>query len=225
MRFSLTASYKSIFSAITQTAFYIALKFHEHNNGKQLTAKYISTMDSITPEYLHIILNHLPLIGFLAAVIPLLIGAALKKVELVRTGVLLVLLFGAPAYFIIETGEEAADRLKDGEIGVVLDELSHGIMHEHEERAETAIIAIYITLGLAVLCLAATFKMKKAGMPLAWITLLSLVVSLGLTTWTAQAGGKIRHPEFRTEADIKAMQAHSEAEEEPHSHAESTPNP
>ena len=180
-------------------------------------------MDSITPEYLHIILNHLPLIGFLAAVIPLLIGVVLKKVDLVRTGLLLVLLFGAPSYFIMETGEEAEDRLAHGETSVVIDELSHDFLHEHEERAETTIIAIYITLGLAVLCLVATFKMKKAGLPLAWITVLSLVVSLGLTAWTAKAGGQIRHPEFRTEADIKAMQTHSEPE--PHLHGESHSEP
>lgn len=177
-------------------------------------------MNPITPEYLHIILNHLPLIGFLAGGIPLLIGALLKKEALVRIGALLVLVFGAPAYFIMETGKEAEERLAHGETAAVIDELSHEFLHEHEERAEIAIIAIYVTLGLTVLCLAATFTVKKAGTPLAWITLLALAVSLGLTAWTAQAGGRIRHPEFRTEADIQAVQTHTEPEEEPHEHGE-----
>ena len=182
-------------------------------------------MDRYTPEYIHIILNHLPLVGFLAGGIPLLIGALFKKEALVRTGVLLVLVFGAPAYFIMETGQEAEERLAHGETAAVIDELSHEFLHEHEERAEIAIISIYVTLGLAVLCLAATFSVKKTVTPLAWVTLLSLAVSLGLTTWTAQAGGRIRHPEFRTEADIKAVQTHTEPEEEPHEHIEPHPEP
>ncbi len=182
-------------------------------------------MDRFTPEYIHIILNHLPLVGFLAGGIPLLIGALFKKEALVRTGVLLVLVFGAPAYFIMETGEEAEERLAHGETEVVIDELSHEFLHEHKERADIAIISIYVTLGLAVLCLAATFIVKKIGTPLAWVTLLSLAVSLGLTTWTAQAGGRIRHPEFRTEADIKAVQTHTEPEEESHEHGEPHPEP
>jgi len=60
---------------------------------------------------------------------------------------------------------------------------------------------IYVFYALALASAAAIFAPKKwpgTACPLVWVTLILTIASLGAGSYIAQAGGKIRHREFRS---------------------------
>ena len=58
-----------------------------------------------TPEHLHVALNHVALIGFAVAVIPLLIGLIRKDCGALLSGLLIVLICGLSIPVVMETGD------------------------------------------------------------------------------------------------------------------------
>jgi hypothetical protein len=144
----------------------------------------------------HLVLNHLPVVGGLAAV--LLLGWAwlkntedLKRVAL--TVSVLVALTAIPAFL---TGEPAESMLK-GVPGVARRWIS-----AHEDMAE---IALWGAVAVGVLALAALVRFRRAQRMPRWLIglmfILALVV-LGLMGRTASFGGRIHHPEISIHTTI-----------------------
>jgi len=139
--------------------------------------------------HLHLALNHLPVIGSLFAA--LLLGWALLRpaYELKRAAVgavVLVALTGFPAYF---TGEPAEDFVKP------LPEISKALVHNHEEAAEKSFTVLFV---VGVAALAALLWTGRDPVP-KWVCvalLAAMLAVVGLMGWTANLGGKIRHPEI-----------------------------
>ena len=149
------------------------------------------------PEHLHVALNHVALIGLVVAVIPLLIGLIRKDRGALLAGLLIVLICGLSIPVVMETGDAAAGRLLSGDAGVLLDNTSAACLKEHEERADTAaafgyLAAAFAAVGLLIMRFAPAHQYKAAVMVLA-----DCILCTTLLVWTAEAGGKIRHPEFR----------------------------
>jgi hypothetical protein len=152
---------------------------------------------SLTPEHLHVVLNHLPLIGLLAAIVPLAIGVFWKRRESLAIGSLLAVLFAAPIPVIMWSGEEAEERAEMGLIQPGFDTVGMELLHEHEENAELGSKVIYATLGFGLIGLV-IMKLKPKWQYIAGgVTLAGCVLSVGASVWIAQSGGLIRHPEFR----------------------------
>ena len=102
----------------------------------------------LSPLHLHLMLNHTPLLGALAAALLLVWGLIRRSPEVVRVGLIatvLVALLTIPVYL---TGEPAEHRLRD-----LVPDIDRDIADDHEERAETAFIAILVTGALAVIAL------------------------------------------------------------------------
>jgi len=142
----------------------------------------------------HLVLNHLPVVGSLFTL--LLLGWALLRHsdELQRTAlgaVVLVMLTCFPAYF---TGESAA------EVAEKIPGVNKQLFEPHEEAAAKAFTVLFIA-GLVSL----TALIWKRRVPLPnWICILVFVLLLatcGLMGWSANLGGKIRHPEISAHAD------------------------
>lgn len=155
-----------------------------------------------TPEHLHVALNHVALIGFAVAVIPLLIALIRKDRGALLSGLLIVLLCGLSIPVVTETGDGAAERLVTGEAGVQLDPAAGMFLHEHEERADVAAVFVYITTGLAAAGLLVMRIRPKHQLKLAAVVLAGCVICTALLVWTAEAGGQIRHPEFRPATQV-----------------------
>jgi peptidoglycan/LPS O-acetylase OafA/YrhL len=153
-----------------------------------------------TPEHLHVALNHVALIGFAVAIIPLLVALFRKDRGALLSALLIVLLCGFSIPVVSETGDGAAERLITGEAGVQLDSAAGMFLHEHEERADVAATAVYITMGLAAAGLLVMRIKPQHQYKLAALVLIGCVVCTALLVWTAEAGGQIRHPEFRPPA-------------------------
>ena len=142
--------------------------------------------------HLHLILNHLPVLGT-AFGLALLVFAQWKKsdeVKRVALGVLvLVTLLAVPAYL---TGEPAEDMVEN------LPGVAHAIVEQHEEAAQVAFIA-QIILGVGALGGMIAFRRGRTIPNWFAVSVLAaaLVVS-ALMARTANLGGEVRHTEIRS---------------------------
>ncbi len=171
--------------------------------------------------HFHLLVNHVPIIGFGIGVILTLIGLWKRDEKGITTAVVLVLFISAIGSVLsLESGEGAED-LVEGLPGV-----THEVIHEHEEMAETANIAGIIT-GIAALGLLFLAIRKQFETPIwAWVVVLALVLATTtLMAITGNAGGKIRHTEIRSEytmpdepADIATVQEQGEMEDQEQEH-------
>lgn len=142
--------------------------------------------------HLHLIVNHLPVVGSLIATLLLLVALWLPRDRgALLCAVLVLALAGVGAFAAERTGHDAEEIVEE------LPGISEALIEEHEERAEIAtwISELAALAGLAVLALA----WRREATPRAWISVLlvAALASVGTLQWTAWAGGVIRHSEIR----------------------------
>ncbi len=138
----------------------------------------------------HLVLNHLPVVGSLAALL-LLAWAFIKNSDeskrIALTAVVLVALVSIPAFL---TGEPAEGHLKG------LPGISKRWMSAHEEMAE---VATWVAFGAGLVALGVLLFFRKARSIPRWSIGVMLLVTLavcGLMARTGNLGGKIHHPEI-----------------------------
>lgn len=141
--------------------------------------------------HLHLLLNHVPVIGTIIGLC-LLAYAALRKDEgLARAslGMFAILALVAIATFL--TGEPAEEAV-EGMAGV-----SESIIERHEEAALLSTIALGV---LGALSLGALLWFRRRHLPrLAAVAFLAAgLIPGGAMAWTANLGGQIRHTEIRS---------------------------
>jgi hypothetical protein len=144
-------------------------------------------------EYLHVLLNPIPVYGLAVALLGLLIGLFLRSHMGRVVGLTLVMLTAATAWPVYELGERSSDRVL-----AMSDEDGRAWLEAHEHRAEKLVPFFYALALLGAIAIAVPIKFPKTSIPLTIITLLLGVAVLGMGGYIAQAGGKIRHREFRT---------------------------
>ena len=141
--------------------------------------------------HLHLLLNHVPVIGAVLGVLLLSVALLRRSDELGKAALGLFALLAAAALVVFLTGEPAEELVEK------LPGFSHAITERHEDAARVAMIAMGLT---GAFCLIALVVIRKR--PLArWVTPVALVVSLGtagVMGYTANLGGQIRHTELRT---------------------------
>jgi hypothetical protein len=145
------------------------------------------------PEYRHVLLNPIPLYGLIFGLIALIAGLVTRSRGAQMTALLLLVVVGAVAWPVFDTGEDAEHRVE-----LKLDADGRAWLHEHGERAD---IGVWVFIGTGALALAALITNWKWPKPARWLTLLTLVAtlaSLGVAGWIGHAGGQVRHTEFRT---------------------------
>ena len=145
------------------------------------------------PEYLHVLLNPLPIYGLLVALLGLIAATYLRSRGGQLTALILVFACALSAWPVAYHGEQAEDRVM-----VAVDDDGRAWLKAHEHRAEALIYFYYALALLAAAAIFAPKKWPKTARPLVFATMLLSVVSLGAGFYIAHAGGKIRHREFRT---------------------------
>lgn len=139
--------------------------------------------------HLHLVLNHVPVIGTLIGVCLLAYALLRRDDRLVRVCLGMFALLAAVAFAAFLTGEPAEEAV-EGLAGV-----SASIVEQHEEAALLATIALGV---LGLLSLGALLRFRRAPLPrqAALLLLAAALVPAGLMAWTANLGGQIRHPEI-----------------------------
>ena len=141
--------------------------------------------------HLHLILNHIPVLGTAFGLGLLVFAIWRKSQELKKTALgvfVLAALLTVPAYL---TGEPAEGIVK------TLPGISKPIIEQHEQAAGIAFTGVAL-LGAGAL--AGLFLSRRDRILPRWLasTLVgaSLTVAM-LMTWTANLGGRVRHTELR----------------------------
>ena len=146
------------------------------------------------PEYIHVLLNPLPVYGLLIGLIGLVLALILKSRRAQIATLTLVLIGSASAWPVYEFGEQGYDRVLS-----MTDEAGEAWLDEHRHRAENLIWVFYALAAVSAFAIAAPIKWPKSSMPLAVAVVLLGAVTLGSGTYIAYAGGRVRHREFRNE--------------------------
>jgi len=146
------------------------------------------------PEYVHVLINPLPIYGLAVGWIGLVIAFFLRSRRAQIATLVLVLIGAVSAWPAYEFGEESYDRVLS-----MTDDDGHAWLDEHQRRADQLIYFFYALAGLSALAIALPIKWPRTSTSLVIITILLGVVVLGMSGYIAYAGGKIRHKEFRTE--------------------------
>ncbi len=161
----------------------------------------------MNPAHLHLMLNHIPLVGISFVILLLIIALFMKSNKLINISlifVILVALWAIPAYLTGESAEEIVEGLPG---------ISEQLIEAHEESAELAFIFVEVVGALAIITLLARRFYKKLGNALTILTLLGLVVGGGLIAWTANMGGKINHPEIRSDTSAISVPSYKSEEQ------------
>ena len=144
------------------------------------------------PEYIHVLINPLPVYGLATGLIGLLIALILRSRPAQIATLIIVLVTAASAWPVYEFGEQAYDRVL-----TMADEPGRAWLDAHMERGEQLIYFFYALAALTLIALAAPAKWPRSANALALIVLVFGLVTLGCGGYIAYAGGKVRHREFR----------------------------
>ena len=145
------------------------------------------------PEYLHTLLNPIPIYGLALGALGLVVALLLRSRSAQIATLAIILVSSGMAFPVYLLGQEAEDRIEG-----IVDDGGKEWLEEHEERAEKVVAAFYVLAFLALAALLVPLKWPPSS---TWLSLAVLglsLVTLGLGGYIAQAGGKIRHREFRT---------------------------
>ncbi len=141
---------------------------------------------------IHLLFNHVPVIGVMAATLMVVIGIVTKQSAVRSAGLIVYILFAlavVPTYVSGEGAEERVEHITG------IDE------HALEEHEDMSIISLWATLAAAAIALGAFVTNYRGNSSARAFTLAFVVVAvlanihIGLT---AHEGGKIRRPDLQT---------------------------
>src|SRR6266852_4561404 len=140
------------------------------------------------PEYLHVLINPLPIYGLAIAWIGLIIAFFLRSRRAQIATLIIVLICASSAWPVYEFGEQGYDRVL-----TMADDDGRAWLDAHKDRAEDLIWFFYALAILSVVAIAVPIKWPKSSVALALAVLLLGAGCLGVGGYIAYAGGRIRH--------------------------------
>ncbi|WP_035568023.1 hypothetical protein [Hymenobacter sp. IS2118] len=141
--------------------------------------------------HLHLIVNHVPIIGSLFALVLLAVGLLQKNTTLIRAGLVAVVAAGVLCLPAQLTGEGAAEVVQN------LPRVSRALIQAHAEAAE---LGFWVLEGAASLALFALLLLKNnspRARLVAGLALAATALSFGLLARAGNLGGRILHTEIR----------------------------
>lgn len=139
--------------------------------------------------HLHLILNHVPVIGtvFVLLVLGLALWRRSSELGKLALGSLIVIgIVSAAVYLTGEPSEEAVEHLAG---------VSDGVIHLHEDAAAIAMLVASL-LGTLSLALLWWYHRRDVPRAVLGIALVGVLVLTGAMGWAANLGGRIRHTEI-----------------------------
>ncbi len=144
------------------------------------------------PEYVHVLLNPLPIYGLAAGVFCLAVALVARSRGGQAVALLLILVTAASAWLVAHYGDAAYDRVYS-----MSDDAAQKWLNWHAHLADGIVWADSVAAVLAAATLAGLWKYPRLHRWALPLTAVATVVALGLGGFLAFVGGKIRHSEFR----------------------------
>lgn len=161
----------------------------------------------MNPAYLHLILNHLPVLGTWFGLLLLSAGLLRKSDELKKASLVVFVLCALAAVPVFLTGEPAE--------GVIerLPGVSEQALEAHESAAKLALVLMELLGGVSLLSLFLLPRGTRAASSLLLGTWGLALLAGGVLIYTAKLGGQVRHSEVR-EAPLSSALTSSHLREE-----------
>ncbi len=146
------------------------------------------------PEYLHVLLNHVPITGLAIAALGLAIALFSRSRRAIVCALTMIAVCSAAAWPVYLTGKASYRTIRK-----IADDRGTDWLDEHMERADSWAIAYAAVFCFSAAGILVPIRWKKLQIPLAIATLVVGIGGLAAGAYIADAGGKVRHPEFRGE--------------------------
>jgi hypothetical protein len=146
----------------------------------------------MSAAHIHLLLNHIPILGSIFGLLVLCYGMLRKSDEIKKTSLGVFVLTALVTIAVYLTGDGAADIVRS------LPGVSTAIIQQHDKAATITMVAIEILGAISLLSLFLSWRARR-GLK-SWMTLGVLIlamISSGLGAWTGSIGGQIRHTEVR----------------------------
>jgi uncharacterized membrane protein len=140
-------------------------------------------------EHIHLVLNHLPTIGFAIGLGVFVFALLLKKADVERAGLVVFFLTAALTIATYVSGNDAREALKE------TPGISDPLMQAHESAALVAFVFMELTGFFSWMSLWTWERRPKFKRWNAAIVLVFAIVTFVLMARTGYMGGAIRHPE------------------------------
>lgn len=170
------------------------------------------------PEYLHTLINPMPVYGLAIGVLALALALILRNQRVTIAALVLVFVSALSAWPTYHYGEAAYDRVK-----AMSDPAGEQWLDEHMARGEKMIWLFYVLAGVAAIGVAAVLKWPRTSFAITVGTLVLGGATLGTGGYIAYAGGHVRHKEFRFEPPPVARAGEHHHDEEHQHGAEQKP--
>lgn len=165
-------------------------------------------ISSMNWAYIHVILNHFPIVGVIIGTMILIAGMGGKN-EGVKISGLGTILFAALAGVVVDlTGDPAKEAVKG------MPDIVQSLISKHEDIASISLFLLIPAGLLAALTLYSIWKKEKSIRFLTIITLVLSIISSGAMIYVGRTGGQIRHTEFRNDATKQYIIEHQNDKED-----------
>src|ERR1041385_1098052 len=162
--------------------------------------------DLSEPEYVHVLLNPLPVYGLAVGLLGLVVAIWVRSRAATVVALVVMFISAAAAWPVYEYGEQAYDRVL-----AMADNDGQAWLASHKQRAESLIWLFYAVAILSAIALIAPAKWPRLSIWLSLAVLVLSTITLGSGGYIAYAGGRIRHREFRNEAPPKGVRTAARA--------------
>jgi len=166
----------------------------------------------ISGAHLHLLLNHVPILGSAFALVLLAFGYFMRNDTISKAALwtlVVVSLIAIPAFL---TGEEAEHAVEDRP------GISNTQIHDHEEQAEIAFWALMCSGAIALGTLLASMNTQTVNRTLQFLNIIFIVGTFALMARTGSSGGAIRHLEIQSSASTGGQDSGEKEHEEEHEH-------
>lgn len=161
----------------------------------------------MTAAHLHLALNHIPVLGTLLAVLLLAYGLWRGHGSLQQTTLGLLVVVGAAAVAVYLTGEPA-EEIVEGMAGV-----SHDAIEAHEQWGWYAALLSVVTGLVSLGALLYGWTRQRLARWTVHVVFVFVLLTAGTMVYTANLGGKVHHPELRSNTTAVDAPDEHEADE------------
>jgi hypothetical protein len=146
------------------------------------------------PEYVHVLLNPLPIYGIPLGALALIIAMLLRSRRAHITALILIFIAAASTIPVRYYGDAGYDSI-DSQMS---SDQADAWLDAHGQRAVRSMPAFYALIALTLLALLLPWKWPKSSLVLNSLTLALAIFDFGLAAWIGYAGGQAMHKEFRS---------------------------
>ena len=158
-------------------------------------------------SHLHLVVNHLPIVGVLVGFLVLISGYIIKNQQVKNTSLGIFVFSALTSIASFNTGEGAAEIVGN------FSGVSETLLHNHEEYAELFFTTIVILGGVSLAALFLHYKKSKYTKYGFSIVLLFAMASTIISKYVGSSGGVIRHTEIRHDADMIHLDADNDSDD------------